>query len=77
MRRQVVTLQFVATDEHDAVDLPEGAAIVSVDFQDVGGLGHQRRPAGVWIAVTLDRYDDRTGRSTYRDELPPPERGTP
>jgi hypothetical protein len=37
--------------ENDKLDIPPGASIIDVEYQDVGGLGHQRRVCGVWIMV--------------------------
>lgn len=75
MRRRVelVWMPVMVGAVTPTVDLPDNAAIVQIDFHDLGGLGHQRTPSGVWVAVTVERYDDDTQRTVIRDELPPPE----
>jgi hypothetical protein len=37
------------------VDLPAGAVIVALDFEDDGGLGCRRRPATAWAEVGTGR----------------------
>lgn len=37
------------------VDLPIGAVVVALDFEDDGGLGCRRRPAIAWAEVATER----------------------
>ena len=40
------------------IDLPDGAVIVSLDFEDPGGQGAGRRPAAAWAQVPFENYPD-------------------
>jgi hypothetical protein len=77
VRRQVELVWYPMTEM--SVDLPDHAQIVAVDFYDQHGLLQGRRPAGVWVAVTIDRWDEDhperlLGSSYPAEPLPPPER---
>jgi len=45
------------------VDLPAGAVVVALDFEDDGGLGCRRRPAIAWAEVGAGR-DPRIERES-------------
>jgi hypothetical protein len=51
--QRVQFAQFPVTKE-GTVDLPEGAVIVALDFEDKGGLGSDRCPATAWVAVAVE-----------------------
>ena len=38
-------------DEDGRFDLPEGATVVTVQFEFEGGLGSRQRPAVAWVVV--------------------------
>jgi hypothetical protein len=59
-RRRVELVYFPVIPPTTEVDMPEGAAIVAVDFHAPDGLMQGRRPCGVWAEVTLGRYDEVT-----------------
>ena len=72
MRELYRDLEFVTYEVvDDRVSVPDNSEIVCVVTADEGGLGHRRRIVAVTVAVTRDRVDN-TGRSIYRDEMPPP-----
>jgi hypothetical protein len=50
--QRIQFVQFQVTKE-GTVDIPEGAVIVALDFEDDGGLGSDRRPATAWVAVPV------------------------
>ena len=50
-RTQLVLFQVT---KEGTVDLPDGAVIVALDFEDEGGLGSGRRPATAWVAVPVE-----------------------
>ena len=49
MRRTRIVPFDVATD--GTVDLPEGATIISLEFESEGAYGYDNRPARVWVDV--------------------------
>jgi len=61
LRKRVELMWFPMTDER-FVDLPDSADIVAVDFHTPAGLMQGRAPAGVWVEMVVQRYDDETGR---------------
>jgi hypothetical protein len=56
--RRIRLLPFPVTAA-GTVDLPDGAVVVALDFEDDGGFGYRRRPATAWADVV-------TGDSTER-----------
>jgi hypothetical protein len=50
---RVQIAQFPVTKE-GTCDLPAGAFIVALDFEDEGGMGAARRPATAWVAVPVE-----------------------
>jgi hypothetical protein len=48
--------QFPVTKE-GTCDLPDGAVVVALDFEDEGGLGSDRRPAMAWVAVPVEHSE--------------------
>ena len=55
--RRSKLVSFPVTAE-GTIDLPEGAVIVSVDFEDPGSHGSGRRPAAAWAEVPIENYPD-------------------
>jgi hypothetical protein len=53
--------QFPVTKE-GTCDLPAGAFIVALDFEDEGGMGSARRPATAWAAVPVENETAETDR---------------
>lgn len=53
--------------------IPLNGVIIGIETCTEGGLMSRTHPCGVWVEETIDTYDADTGRSVYRDELPPPE----
>ena len=50
--QRIQLVQFQVTKE-GTVELPDGATVVALEFQDDGGLGSDRRPATAWVAVPV------------------------
>jgi hypothetical protein len=68
MKSQRVKFAQVPVTEEGTCDLPAGAMIVSVDFEDKGGLGSDRRPAAAWIAVPVgDEPTENNGVASIAD----------
>jgi hypothetical protein len=55
--RRSKLVRFPVTAE-GIIDLPDGAVIVSLDFEDERGMGFGRRPAAVWAEVPIENYPD-------------------
>ena len=58
-------LLSVPVSADGTVDLPDGAFVVAVDFQDAGGLGRGPRPATAWAQVVTEDADPTAGESGF------------
>lgn len=55
--RRSKLVPFPVTAE-STIDLPDGAVLVALDFEDEGGLGSGRRPTTAWAEVPIEAYTD-------------------
>jgi hypothetical protein len=51
MRRAQVAAVQIAAD--GTVELPDGAVIISVEFESEGSYGYERRPVTAWVEIPL------------------------
>ena len=56
--RRIKIVPFPVADD-GAVELPDGAVVVALEFEDEGGLGYGRRPVTAWGEVPVE--NDTTG----------------
>ena len=54
MKSRRIRIVQLPVSEEGAVDLPDGAEVVALDFEDQGGLGSGRRPGTAWVAVPVE-----------------------
>jgi hypothetical protein len=54
MKTQRVQISAFPVTHEGTADLPDGAVIVAVDFEDEGGMGSDRRPATAWVAMSVE-----------------------
>lgn len=50
MNESKLIVQVPVSDD-GSIDLPVGAHVISIEFEDEGGLGNQRRPAVAWVVM--------------------------
>ena len=63
LRRIVEIVYYPMTES--SVDLPDNATIVAVDLRDCGTPAS--RPAGVWVEVLIERYNE-FGKDTHASD---------
>lgn len=54
MKSQRMRFVQLPVTKEGTIDVPDGATIVALDFEDEGGLGSNRRPAIAWVAVPAE-----------------------
>ncbi len=50
-RSRVLSLEVA---EDGSIELPEGAVIISLEFESEGSYGYNRRPVAAWAEVPAD-----------------------
>lgn len=70
---RAVRISYYPVEDEGTAVVPLNATIIAVETCTEGGLMSRRHPCGIWVEEVIDRFDRDTGRSVYRDELPPPE----
>jgi hypothetical protein len=47
----------VPVAEDGTVDLPDGAIVISLDFESEGPYGYQARPVTAWVEIPAESVD--------------------